>query len=300
MLGAEHPQTLATMFNLAHLSYAQRRYAEAEPLFTQVLEVRRRVLGTEFPDTIKSMNALAALEREQGRYAEAARLYTQVLDIRRRVLGPTHPETMNSLGKLAWIFWRTGRLDRSIPLFEEALKLRESTLPHNHPDTLANRANLGVNYRDAGRLDEAISLLKEASVAGGDEPAFYWIENELLETYIRAEKTSEATILAKESLPVIRAKLPPGSSELAGALAGRALVLLHMKAWDEAEPILRESLTIRQRHEPDAWTTSNTQSLLGGALFGQHKFDEAEPLLIQGYRGMQQRVTRFHPRAWYA
>jgi uncharacterized protein YybS (DUF2232 family) len=39
------------------------------------------------------------------------------------------------------------------------------------------------------------------------------------------------------------------------------MTFLQLKAWDEAEPILRESLAIRQRLQPDAWTIFNTKSV---------------------------------------
>jgi hypothetical protein len=65
--------------------------------------------------------------------------------------------------------------------------------------------------------------------------------------------------------------------------------LLELKEWDEAEPLLREALAIRETSQPDAWTTFNTRSMLGGALLGQKKFTEAEPLLVSGYEGLKQR-----------
>src|SRR5262249_13569121 len=77
--------------------------------------------------------------------------------------------------------------------------------------------------------------------------------------------------------------------ELAGQLATLGLMLLGEKAWDEAEPLLRECLAIREKTQPDAWTTSNSRSLLGGALLGQNKLDDAEPLLLDGYEGMKDR-----------
>ena len=40
---------------------------------------------------------------------------------------------------------------------------------------------------------------------------------------------------------------------------------------------------------PDSWLTFNTQSLLDGALLGQKKYAEAEPLLLKGYEGMKTR-----------
>jgi hypothetical protein len=68
---------------------------------------------------------------------------------------------------------------------------------------------------------------------------------------------------------------------------GRNL-LLQLKG-SEAEGILREGLAIREKKEPDAWTTFNAQSVLGGALLLQKRYVEAEPLLLKGYKGMTQR-----------
>src|SRR6185436_905371 len=53
--------------------------------------------------------------------------------------------------------------------------------------------------------------------------------------------------------------------------------------------LLREALAIREKLQPDLWTTFNTRSMVGGALLGQKKFAEAEPLLLAGYRGMKER-----------
>ena len=41
----------------------------------------------------------------------------------------------------------------------------------------------------------------------------------------------------------------------------------------------------------------NTESLLGGALAGQKKFQEAEPLLVEGYFGMKDREANIPPAA---
>jgi tetratricopeptide (TPR) repeat protein len=81
----------------------------------------------------------------------------------------------------------------------------------------------------------------------------------------------------------------------AGKLAQRGLGLLQQQQWAEAEPVIRQSLAIRQKMQPDVWTTFNTQSLLGGALLGQHKYAEAEPLLRAGYEGMKKQQAKIPP-----
>jgi hypothetical protein len=59
VLGEEHPSTLTSMANLASTYRNQGRWKEAEELFVQVMETRKRVLGEEHPSTMTSMNNLA-------------------------------------------------------------------------------------------------------------------------------------------------------------------------------------------------------------------------------------------------
>ena len=56
--------------------------------------------------------------------------------------------------------------------------------------------------------------------------------------------------------------------------------------------IRHDCLAIRAKQQPDEWTTFNAQSMLGEALYGQKKFAEAEPLLVQGYVGMKERAPK--------
>ena len=57
VLGAEHPDTLVSVNNLAGLYASQGRYGEAEPLYQRALAARERVLGAELPDTLGSRYA---------------------------------------------------------------------------------------------------------------------------------------------------------------------------------------------------------------------------------------------------
>ena len=50
------------------------------------------------------------------------------------------------------------------------------------------------------------------------------------------------------------------------------------------------------KNQPDAWTTFDAQSLLGGALLGQKKYAEAGPLLLKGYEGMKARAKAIPPQ----
>jgi putative hemolysin len=74
VLGAEHPDTLTSMANLASTYHNQGRWNEAEKLEVQVMETRKTVLGAEHPDTLTSMANLASTYQHQGRWNEAEKL----------------------------------------------------------------------------------------------------------------------------------------------------------------------------------------------------------------------------------
>ena len=161
---------------------------------------------------------------------------------------------------------------------------------------------LGVNYKDAGRLTEAIPLLEEAYMASKREPSIAFVGQQLLNAYAKAadptkpESIVRVATLMREMLADARVTLPNDRPQLAGQLATFSQTLLTLKAWDEAEPLIREALTIREKVEPDAWTTFNTKSMLGGARLGQKKYAESEPLLLAGYAGLKQRETTIPPQ----
>jgi Tfp pilus assembly protein PilF len=71
--------------------------------------------------------------------------------------------------------------------------------------------------------------------------------------------------------------------------------LLLQQKHAEAEPLVRDLLAMREKAEPDLWTTFNTRSMLGGCLLSDKKYADAEALLLQGYEGMKERQARIPP-----
>src|SRR5436309_486349 len=80
VLGAEHPDALTSINNLALTYLNQGRWKEAKELDVQVMETSNRILGAEHPDTLTSMANLASTYGNQGRSKEAEKLDNQVID----------------------------------------------------------------------------------------------------------------------------------------------------------------------------------------------------------------------------
>jgi WD40 repeat protein len=248
-------------------------------------------------DSLAQMAELVGEYRRAGKQDQALPLLIKIVTVKKTRLGPQDPDTLNSMNELGVLYWQLRQFDKSIPVFEELVKTFAAKHGRDHLDTLSAIANLGVNYRDAGRLKEAMALLEEAHRAAKKYPNLRWVTGELFATYAKAGENARVGDLLREQVTEARTALPPDSPELAAVLAQLGLNLLEQKKWAEAEPIIREALTIREKTQSDAWTTFNTKSLLGGSCLGQKKFTEAEPLLLEGYEGMKQREKMLPPQA---
>ena len=299
-LGPEHPDTLISMNSLALTYQAAGKLDLALPLYEETLKLSRAKLGPEHPLTLAGTNNLAAAYKAAGKLDLAVRLFEETLKLRKAKLGPEHPDTLQSMNNLALAHQAVGKLNLALLLLQETLKVSKAKLGPEHPDTLTIMNNLALAYQAAGKLDLALPLLEETlklrkAKLGPEHPDTLSSMNSLTSAYDEVKQFDKAEVLHRERLPLLKQKLGGDSPAYAGALAALGLNLLHQEKWTEAEPLLRECVAIREKQQPDAWTTFNTKSLLGGALLGQKKYADAEPLIVSGYEGMKQREKTIPP-----
>ena len=156
VLGAEHPDTLTSMNNLASTYWSQGRWKEAEELFVQVMETRKKVSGAEHPSTLTSMNNLALTYRSQGRWKEAEQLFMQVMETTKRVLGAEHSNTLTSMSNLAYTWKSQGRDSDALNLMEECIQLMTRTSGVDHQLIFSSVAAL-MGWRAEKKLDTSTS-----------------------------------------------------------------------------------------------------------------------------------------------
>ncbi|KAI8662890.1 hypothetical protein NCS56_01093800 [Fusarium sp. Ph1] len=158
LLGAEHPETLTVISDLASTLWRQDRLEEAEELETRVIEAWKRAEGEEHPKALDAMSNLARTISDLGRSKEAEELETRVFQTRKRVLGEEHPDTLISMNNLAVTIRDQGRLDEAAQLQRDVMEIRKRVLGEEHPDTLTSLGNLAVTLYEQGDLGEAEEL----------------------------------------------------------------------------------------------------------------------------------------------
>jgi tetratricopeptide (TPR) repeat protein len=185
---------------------------EAEELFVQVMETRKKKLGAYHPDTLPSMANLASTYRNQGRWDAAEELEVQVMETSKKKLGADHPSTLTSMNNLASTFWNQGRWDAAEELFVQVIETSKKKLGADHPSTVTSMANLASTYQNQGRWDAAEELEVQVMATrkkklGADHPSTLTSMNNLAWTWKAQNRDAEALELISSCLELLTRKL---------------------------------------------------------------------------------------------
>ncbi len=292
--GVSHPDTLACMNNLGEAYREDGRVKKAIPLLEAALEKSQTTRGVSHPDTLTCMNNLALAYQADGQVKKAIPLLEAALEKSQATHGADHPDTLACMNNLAMAYQADDQLKKAIPLLEAVLEKCPGTFGADHPNTLSCMGNLGMAYVKDGQVKKAIPLLEAAlekrqtKLPAGHPDILVSMRNLAL-AYGETGQGAKAAALLRGFITGQRKRFAKDDPRFANGLAAVSRNLLTWRQWEAAEEMLRECLAIRTKAEPNAWLTFNTRSALGGALLGQKKYAEAEPLLLAGYEGMKQR-----------
>jgi serine/threonine protein kinase/tetratricopeptide (TPR) repeat protein len=195
---------------------------------------------------------------------------------------------------LSEILYRLGDFDEAEPVLREVVnKMRKSK---GEKDVITRKASnrLAETLVNTGKLDEAVRtaehVLKIGRSTVGDDDETTQESMEILgRAYSLQGKWANAEKEFARALEHRRRINTPEHPPRLEATEEFGRHYLRRAMHREAAALFRESLEARQNDAPDSWAAFNTQSLLGAALLGQNKYDEAAALLINGYEGMKRR-----------
>ncbi len=293
-LGPDHRTTLSAQQNLGSLYTDLGTYPRAEELLKAALDGRTRVQGPDHPQTITAINTLVALYMQRREYSRAEPLYHQALEADRRLLGPDHRNTLVTLNNLGNLYLSMNRFDDAEKYLTQAWEARRRVNGSDHPDTLNCRSNLCLLYmrqRKGEKAEQCYCELAEAQgrVQGAGHPMTLIALNNLASLYIRRREYSRAESVLRQVLDGVQQSPAPRWDLLSSAFWNLTDALLRQKKWSDAELVAREFLTQCRKRQPDSIMCFSAQCQLGQALVNLERFAEAEPLLIQGYHGIEER-----------
>jgi TPR repeat protein len=288
---------------IGHLSDAlwraledQGKEAQAEEAYRQGLAVRQKCLSDHHPDLRYPFIHLSHLFVAQGRLQEAETMLLQVVARNgdQLVYGGKGVSS-GALGTLARIVLGQGKLKEAEPVLRQVSE-------RGDPRALSEVAWFLATTPDPAVRNAAEAVVyAEKAVAVTDRTNASCLEA-LAASYAASSQFTKALNVQREAMRLLSSEdsKKDFASRLRlyevgapyrndGELAGRARYLLTQQEFYDAEQLLRECLMLREKQIPDDWRTFDTKSMLGGALLGQKRYADAEPLLISGYAGMKER-----------
>jgi WD40 repeat protein/serine/threonine protein kinase len=158
----------------------------------------------------------------------------------------------------------------------------------------------GENFEQAGRTAEAENAYRSALVryeklaAVFPQVLDYWrgqayTLSRLGTIYQTRKDHNRAAACFADALTISREKLGPDDPAVGRRLISISRNLIEQEKFSEAIPHLRECLDLRARIEPETYGHYYAEYLLGRCLLAEKKFAEAEPLLLDAFKGLTDR-----------
>jgi serine/threonine-protein kinase len=260
-------------------------YAQAEPLFREMLAIRLRTLDPGSTWVITARHNLAQTIYDQGRILEALPLMQENVDLMRARGETDTPSYLIALNNVASLHELTGNYQESIRQFNEIVSISEKrTGSEIEPRLPMYRQNYGRSLMLNGRLDDAwrqISpeiggtvVIDDAKLQQGRRFLH------LGEWMRRSRRFDEAEDYLDRADDVFRAELPDTHPRVAGVMRSRGWLAADQGRMDDAERLLRESLRLLEGAlGSDSNVTVETRIALADVLLRTGKRAEARALI---------------------
>ena len=262
-------------------------YAQAEPLLTRSVEIRKQALGPNDPGTLDSMSSLAMLVLQEGRDADAEKMQREILETERRVMGPNDPKTVASMYLLSRILSEGGHYADTEKMLREVLALEQQIHGPESRQAIVAEAGLANTLRNEGHYKDAEKWGRQALDAaqrglGNDHPITLHCAGLLAETLGSEGRYKEQEKLLGSTIEADRRVLGPEHPETLGSMTDLSTCLRFQQRNEEAEKLAR--YVVQQESKilsPDSRQLFASENQLAQTILAENRYGEAEKLFRQ-------------------
>jgi tetratricopeptide (TPR) repeat protein len=132
--GENHPYAAQTMRVLASVYQQQARYAQAQAVLEQAMDIMQKTICIADPRAVAPFQIdLANLFLAQTRYDEAETYFEKALPVVSETFGPKHLYTANLLANVAKLYVLQGRYSQAEMLITQAVAVQEKIYGQKNP-----------------------------------------------------------------------------------------------------------------------------------------------------------------------
>ena len=305
-LSAQDVNRALTLAESAQTLAEQYRFAEAEPLYKQAMEIFERNLPADDPNKAILFYDVGVFYEDQGRYEEAEEVYLKSLEIREKRFGIDNYDTVQSLVSLGILYKDMGRYIESDLYYRKSLESKEVQTDDYVRAVVKN--NLALLLSEQFRYDEALPLYNEAiaiheknnnevdKVSPLHNRARLYRERGNQGDYARAEVDQKLALAIDER--------ENGKDHPDTAISYNGLGVLYSEQperYREAEPLLKQAITIyEKRYGKSHPYTADMMNDLAILYERQGRFAEALPLCNEAIAAFEKAGIAAHVKQlWY-
>lgn len=156
--GANHPVTLAVVYNVAGLYWLRGNLSLAIDMYLRALNVQEKALGPDHRVTIGIVNNLGLTYMHQHKYELAEEMFLRALASCEKTMGKSHLFTVDAINNLGLVYNRQNKLEKSEEMHQRALVEYLAVVGPEHIRTFEAYDNLGEIYVKLGKLEEGEKL----------------------------------------------------------------------------------------------------------------------------------------------
>jgi serine/threonine protein kinase/Tfp pilus assembly protein PilF len=294
--GESHERTAQTLAALGYAWFKLGRYADAEAHLRQSMDIHRQNPTGSRMNLMWSLRQLAGTLSGQGKFDQARPFAEELLELRRQDAEKPDADA-HALNSYAWELLTVGPQDLRDPA--GALKFALLGAERSADSYHYNRYTIALAYESLGQLHMGLEYARRAlahtplanSSEREDYEAAFVRMLEHAGDPVAAEEVYRDTLIARREL------FSHDHPDVAAGLFNLGHLLTEHGKHAEAEPLLRESLEIREGFlfspESDRFRGTlecdigKTRTILGECLFRQDEFTQAEGFLREAYDHLQ-------------
>jgi CHAT domain-containing protein len=245
--------------NLANIYRLQKKYINAEQIYTNAIAVKEKKLGNH-PDLAHLKKGLAQLYLEMDKSKEAEELLLSASEIYKRKLGENNPATVSANQELGNYYRFTGNISKSLELLEKVAQNKKNIYGSSHPQYTQAMFDLAQTQWQAKKIIEAaisfdqmmsntISYIREFfGSLNENEKTLYWDRTQIkvsqyLSFWDEREGADSSSKKFINLLIATKGFLLNGSSKARHQIlqSGDAALISSYKQWLECKELLNEA-----------------------------------------------------------
>ncbi|MET0622698.1 MAG: tetratricopeptide repeat protein [Pyrinomonadaceae bacterium] len=305
VLGPEHPDTVQSMTALAEQFVFQGKYAEAETLSREAVDVYRRLRERGDANArwfAIALNVLGISVSYRGDAPAGEALLLEAVKVGENLTGQDRGMIAVIYGNLGIQRGNQGDVDGAVDYLQKSVE-EMRRLPDRPISNIAiSLSNLGSFMTIKGEHERAEALLREAQDLNrqtvGEKHLFTIMSViYLADNYCEQGNFSQALEEINRALALQRETLKEGHIDFARSWNILGKILTRTGQFASGEEHLRRALALRVKAlKPGHLAIAGTQGALGECLTAQGRYAEAEPLLNDSHKALEASLGGRDPR----